>query len=724
MNKQRPFSAARTNENYPRSKPFIKQTQKPDAPTPKPKPEWNDCLAENPHKISRAEVLQRKLNAKSKNEQAAKEELQAKYEKLKQGKIPDEYKPFAQKGEKKFVANEAFITNKDLKRQYENRSYVSQTSLHQKQQKQRELEESRLQQEMEDEIKVKRETTEIKITYAQQSINQTHCQANNTAAARQILNQSQSQQDFSKDLEGLINADSRFNPTNFSIQFNNETQSQNNQAYLQRQQSQIVQSLPNTLFQNQALSQEVNQIFSYQPTVNNGYPQNNPTFSTYQTKPQQKEEQPEDFDYLDYRVNEQRLEKLRTQNMSLYSNYLSNEPKEQAYQAPMIQQIYGELEQKQTTLTKQPLDDLDSCFQNLNLLLGAGANKQQTQQQKDNQFETQSGYSITPIKYNQSIMDSPRSLLPNYQELFNFPPPPKFEDQLRIPIAQPTPQNQAQQLYQNIQQYSQQQFTKQPMQSLSAPHFQPIQFNNPVQSQQLQNQNYHCQQPQVQPYYQQNVVQDDDEEDQEFARMRDMLMNTQQEIDKIIQGTNSVQEIYQNSKQSLPSTMNGGQKPVQEQTFSSYNPMTQLYSGQVIGDDELKPRSYPFPQSLQQNHYTSNVSQNQSFQQAKPVPQFQSYKSNDSISLRANLAIMEYQIYKSLGVFQHKNNVREHYYCVKEIFDLYNTKELLEKLAARPDIDTVCAFDYLKMKQGALEGSGINYLDYHPEARGIKIPQL
>ena len=44
-------------------------------PPPKPKPEWNDGLGENPYKLSRAEVLQRKLNAKSKNELAAKIEL-------------------------------------------------------------------------------------------------------------------------------------------------------------------------------------------------------------------------------------------------------------------------------------------------------------------------------------------------------------------------------------------------------------------------------------------------------------------------------------------------------------------------------------------------------------------------------------------------------------------------------------------------------------------------
>ena len=84
---------------------------------------------------------------------------------------------------------------------------------------------------------------------------------------------------------------------------------------------------------------------------------------------------------------------------------------------------------------------------------------------------------------------------------------------------------------------------------------------------------------------------------------------------------------------------------------------------------------------------------------------------------------MEWQIKKALGVNEHENNIREHYYCVKEIFDLYNTKEKLEKLAARQDIDTVCAFDYFKMKKNALE-NGLRYEDFHPEAKGIKIPQL
>ena len=85
---------------------------------------------------------------------------------------------------------------------------------------------------------------------------------------------------------------------------------------------------------------------------------------------------------------------------------------------------------------------------------------------------------------------------------------------------------------------------------------------------------------------------------------------------------------------------------------------------------------------------------------------------------------MEWQIYKALGVHTHENNVREHYYCIKEIFDLYNTKERLETLAKRPDLDTICAFDYNKMKKHALQGEGLKYVDYHPELKGIKIPQL
>ena len=85
---------------------------------------------------------------------------------------------------------------------------------------------------------------------------------------------------------------------------------------------------------------------------------------------------------------------------------------------------------------------------------------------------------------------------------------------------------------------------------------------------------------------------------------------------------------------------------------------------------------------------------------------------------------MEWQIYKSLGVYEHKNNVREHFYCIKEIFELYNTQAQLEALSKRPDLDTICAFSYHKMKTHALEGQGITYNDFHPEVSGIKIPEL
>ena len=40
----------------------------------------------------------------------------------------------------------------------------------------------------------------------------------------------------------------------------------------------------------------------------------------------------------------------------------------------------------------------------------------------------------------------------------------------------------------------------------------------------------------------------------------------------------------------------------------------------------------------------------------------------------------EDQINRALGIFEHKNNVREHYYCVKEIFSMYKTSEQLEQL--------------------------------------------
>ena len=84
----------------------------------------------------------------------------------------------------------------------------------------------------------------------------------------------------------------------------------------------------------------------------------------------------------------------------------------------------------------------------------------------------------------------------------------------------------------------------------------------------------------------------------------------------------------------------------------------------------------------------------------------------------------EDQIHRALGVFEHKNNVREHFYCVKQIFDLHKTKEQLEALQAKPDDDTICAFDYVRMKNFALKGDGLKYQDYHPEIKGITVPKL
>ena len=84
----------------------------------------------------------------------------------------------------------------------------------------------------------------------------------------------------------------------------------------------------------------------------------------------------------------------------------------------------------------------------------------------------------------------------------------------------------------------------------------------------------------------------------------------------------------------------------------------------------------------------------------------------------------EDQIERALGVYEHKNNVREHFYCVKAMFDLYKTKVQLLKLQQKPDLDTVCAFDYHKMKTYALKGDGLKYQDYHPEIKGISIPKM
>ena len=69
--------------------------------------------------------------------------------------------------------------------------------------------------------------------------------------------------------------------------------------------------------------------------------------------------------------------------------------------------------------------------------------------------------------------------------------------------------------------------------------------------------------------------------------------------------------------------------------------------------------------------------------------------------------MFEDQINRALGIFEHRNNVRDHYYCLKDVFSTYQTVEQLEQLKQRDDLDTICAFDYHKMKTYALEGEGL-----------------
>ena len=85
----------------------------------------------------------------------------------------------------------------------------------------------------------------------------------------------------------------------------------------------------------------------------------------------------------------------------------------------------------------------------------------------------------------------------------------------------------------------------------------------------------------------------------------------------------------------------------------------------------------------------------------------------------------EDQINRALGIFEHRNNVRDHFHCVKEMFELYKTPEQLQKLAERPDLDTICAYDYGRMKNYALSGEGLKMQDWHPTLRGVdKIPKM
>ena len=53
------------------------------------------------------------------------------------------------------------------------------------------------------------------------------------------------------------------------------------------------------------------------------------------------------------------------------------------------------------------------------------------------------------------------------------------------------------------------------------------------------------------------------------------------------------------------------------------------------------------------------------------------------------------------------------------MFELYPTVDSLKQIKERPDLETICAYDYLKMKKYAMSGAGLSFKDYHPEAQGI-----
>lgn len=82
-------------------------------------------------------------------------------------------------------------------------------------------------------------------------------------------------------------------------------------------------------------------------------------------------------------------------------------------------------------------------------------------------------------------------------------------------------------------------------------------------------------------------------------------------------------------------------------------------------------------------------------------------------------------MYRAMGVHEHKNNVREHFYCLKEIFDLHKSKEQLASLLERKDVDITCSFEKYRMKDHALNQGGLSYKEFYPEHfRGVKIPDL
>ena len=80
---------------------------------------------------------------------------------------------------------------------------------------------------------------------------------------------------------------------------------------------------------------------------------------------------------------------------------------------------------------------------------------------------------------------------------------------------------------------------------------------------------------------------------------------------------------------------------------------------------------------------------------------------------------------RALKINEHKNNLTDHFDCVKNIFTLYKSRERLEELRRAPDVDTICAYELFTMKKHALDKGGLSYEEYFPEHfRGIDISKL
>jgi hypothetical protein len=99
------------------------------ASNPKPqkkienRPAWNEHFVEteNTYKVSKADLMKKKVQMISKNRLKAKEEWRANQQALKSGKIPDQYKEFVGPKEKIFTAKQAFLENNSVAREYEGR---------------------------------------------------------------------------------------------------------------------------------------------------------------------------------------------------------------------------------------------------------------------------------------------------------------------------------------------------------------------------------------------------------------------------------------------------------------------------------------------------------------------------------------------------------------------------------------------------------------------------